>query len=355
MEPTWRRVVVARLSRIAADVLIGLMILLAGARAASAQGEGANFFRGKTLRIIVGYEAGGGYDVYARLLADHLPKFLPGNPAAVVQYMPGAATEVAANYIAGVAPQDGTVIGIPVASLPIASFIQHNAGEGVNVKALNWIGRLDIIDAVTVVWHAANVDTMVEAQKRQLVFAATSPTGSSFMVPQALTKLGKMNVKLVMGYKGTADAYLAMERGETDGMTNAIWSQIKRNKKDWLAGNKIRILYQQPENRAADLPDVPTLVDLASNEDERRVFHLLASEASFGRSFYVGPNVSAERVRTLRQAFTATANDPSFRDAAATLQTPIDPITGEALQTEIEELATYPASVYELARKLTAP
>jgi len=312
------------------------------------------YFKGKTIRVIVGYAPGGGYDLYARLLTDNLARFLPG-VVPLIQYMPGAATEVAARYIMEVAPQDGTVIGIPVASLPIASYVQHNPGEGIDVAALQWIGRMDSIDAVAAVWHTAGVDSMETALRRQLVFGATSPSGSSFMVPQALVRLKILNLKIVMGYKGTSDAYLAMERGEIDGMANAIWSQIKRGKPDWVEDRKIRIIYQQSEKRAADLADVPALVELARNETESRVFRLLASESTIGRSFYIGPKVPPERVAALRQAFAAMVADPAFRASADRLETPIDPLSGEEMQQMITAISRYPPEVFQTARELTAP
>ncbi len=338
------------ISRWAAWLLCGALTTAAGAQ----EQGGTDYFKGKSVRVIVGYAPGGGYDVYARLLVEHLPKYLPGAQT-VIQYMPGAATELAAGYIMDVAPQDGTVIGIPVSTLPIATYVTHKPGEGIDVAALQWIGRLDAIDAVAAVWHTAGVSNLKEAQAKQLVFGGTSPTGSSFMVPQALSKLKKLNLKIVMGYNGTTDAYLAMERGEIDGMTNAIWSQLKRTKPDWFAGRKFNVLYQQPEKRAADLADVPTLVDLGANEDEKRVFRLLSSESTVGRAFYVGPKVPADRVAALRRAFTAMSTSPAFRQAADSLQVTIDPMTGEDMQKLITDISKYPPDVFQRARDLTAP
>ena len=313
----------------------------------------ADFYRGKVLRIVVGYAAGGGFDVYARLLAENLPRYLPGNPSATLQYMPGAGSAVAGNYIIGVAPQDGTVIGIPNGALPVANYIRP--GDGVDTPKMNWIGRLDATDSVGAVWHTTGVKTMEQLQARGAVFAAASQTGSSFTIPQALNRTLKSNIKLVMGYDGTTSAYLAMERGEVEGMGNAIWSQVKRTKKEWVSGKLINVLWRVPEEPIADLPGVPSAIDLVKTEDEKRVMRLLSSESTFGRSFYVGPGVPKERIESLRTAFDAMLKDPQFKASAEQFDTPINPLSGAALQKVIEDISSYPPNIFQLTRDLSSP
>ena len=143
----------------------------------------AEFYKGKAIKVIIGYAPGGGFDAYARLLAEHLPKHLPGNPTALVQSMPGAASVKAANFIYSIGPQDGTLVGIPNHAVPMNAFVWREVGDGLDVTKLNWIGRLDAIDVVNVAWHTAGVKSIEDVKKRPLAIAATSPTGTSVMMP----------------------------------------------------------------------------------------------------------------------------------------------------------------------------
>jgi tripartite-type tricarboxylate transporter receptor subunit TctC len=311
-----------------------------------------DFYKGKTLKVIVGYAAGGGFDAYARLLAEYLPRHLPGAPAAISQYMPGAASVKAANYIWSVAPQDGTVIGIPNHAVPMNAFVWGEVGEGIDVTKFNWIGRLDAIDVVNVAWHTTGIKNIEDAKKREVVLGGTSKTGTSVMMPTALNHLIGTKFKIVMGYQGTTEQYLAMERGELEGVGNAIWSQLKRSHPQWLSEKKVVPLYQDGYERRADLPDVPALVEFATNDEDRKVLRLLANTSVVGRSFYVGPQVPAERVAALRKAFLAMTQDPAFKAAADQLQIILNPMSGTDLQSMIVELGTYPESTLERTRKL---
>lgn len=310
-------------------------------------------FRGKTLRVIVGYEPGGGFDAYARLLAEHLPRFLPGAQGGNVSYMPGAATLTAANFVNDLAPPDGTVIGIPNSGLPLNGFLL-NANGALDVTRLNWIGRLDLIDVVCIAWHSHGVAGMADVKARGLVLGGTSPTGTSVMTPVALNRLAGAKFRMVLGYKGTTEQYLAMERGEIEGMGNAIWSQLKRSNPEWIAARKILPLYQEGYSRSADLPDTPTVIELVDKEEDRRMLRLLASSSVVGRAFYTGSRVPRERVALLREAFDAMARDPAFLAAAGGLAIPINPMSGEALQALIAELGAFPPELLARTRAIVA-
>ena len=314
----------------------------------------AEFYKGKIIKVIIGYAPGGGFDAYARLLAEHLPKHLPGAPAAVVQSMPGAASVKAANYIYGIGPQDGTLIGIPNHALPLNAFVWREVGDGMDVTKFHWIGRLDAIDVVNVAWHTSGIKNIEDAKKRPLSTAGTSPTGTSVMMPTAMNKLIGTQFKVVQGYKGTAEQYLAMEKGETDGMGNAIWSQLKRSHPHWLAEKKLVPLYQDGYKRAPGLEDVPTASELAKNEEDRKVLRLLGSTAEVGRSFYIGPQVPADRVAALRKAFMDMTKDPAFKADAEKLNIVLNPMSGEDLQKMIVELGLYPPELLERTRQLVA-
>jgi tripartite-type tricarboxylate transporter receptor subunit TctC len=311
-----------------------------------------DFYKGKTLRIVIGYAPGGGFDAYARLLADYLPRHLPGAPTAIVQSMPGAASVKAANYMYSVAPQDGTILAIPNHAMPMNAFLWREVGEGMDVTKFNWIGRLDTIDVVCAAWHTAGVKTIDDAKTHELILGGTSPTGESVMQPLALNKMIGTKFKVVQGYKGTAEQYLAMERGETQGVGNAIWSQIKRSRPEWISEGTLIPLYQDGYERSADLPGVPAIVELATGAEDLKVLRLLASASAVGRSFYSGPQVPAERVAALRAAFIAMTRDPAFTAAADQLTIVLNPLAGEQLQAMIAEFGAYPDELLERTRKL---
>ena len=334
-------------------ILSGALLAAVAAASPATAADVGDFYRGKVLRVVVGYAAGGGFDVYARLLAENLPRHLPGNPTATLQYMPGAGSAVAGKYLLDVAPQDGTYIAIPNGALPMANYVKP--GEGVDTPKMRWIGRLDETDSVAAVWHTTGIKTFDDLMKRGVVFGSASSTGTSFTIPQAIKKTLDANIKLVMGYDGTTSADLAMERGEIEGMGNAIWSQIKRTRKEWIAEKKINVIWRVPMEPIADLPGVPSAVDLVKNDDEKRAMKLLSSESTYGRAFYVGAGVPQERIDALRTAFDAMVKDPQFLAAAAQLDTPITPKSGAELQKITDEFIGYSDNVLQLARKLSSP
>lgn len=331
---------------VARGILAGLAML--GVSGAHADSIG-DYYKGKTLKVIVGYGPGGGFDTYARLLADHLPSHLPGKPTAIVQHMPGAATVKAASYIYSVAPQDGTSLAIPNHALPLNALLLYEVGDGFDPAKFNWIGRLDYIDVVGVAWHESGFNSIADAKTRTLIFGATSSGGTSVMTPLALNRLTGTKFKLVQGYKDSSEQYLAMEKGEIQGMGNAIWSQLKRSRPQWIQEHKIVPLYQDGYERGASLQDVPTVPELAANDDDRKALRLLASTSVVTRS---GPGVVPERVTALRTAFLAMTEDPAFKAEAQRLDIPLNPLAGDKLQAMVAELGTYPESLLERVRQI---
>ena len=313
-----------------------------------------DFYKDKRLSVIVGYPAGGGFDAYARIVSENLSRFLPGEPKSIVQYMPGAASLKSVNYVYNVAPQDGTVIGIPNAYLTFNAFVRGEVGEGVDVTKLQWIGRVAPIDIVTVVWHDTGIKSLEDLKGRKIFFGGTSAGGGSTIIPFVLNRMFGSKIELALGYVGTTDQYLAMERGEINGMSNAIWSQLGRSHPQWVSERKVIPLIQDGFERRKVLPDVPTIVELAQNEEDRKVLRLVGSTSVFGRSFYVGPKVPMERVTALRKAFMTMAEDRAFQEMAERLTIDLDPLSGEALQAMVEEIGKYPKALFERTNELTA-
>jgi tripartite-type tricarboxylate transporter receptor subunit TctC len=332
------------------------VLALAGISPAVANNhEITQFYKDKRLSVIVGYPAGGGFDAYARLLNDHLGRFLPGAPKSTIQYMPGAATLKSVGYIYNVAAQDGTVIGIPSTYLTFNAFVRGEVGEGIDVTRIQWIGRLAPMDIVTVVWHGTGIRSFADLSNRPIHFGGTSAGGGSTIIPYTLNRVFGTKIDLVMGYVGTTDQYLAMERGEIQGMSNAIWSQLERSHPQWIAERKIVPLLQDGFARRNALPDVPTIVELGKNDEDRRLLRLIGSSSVFGRSFYVGPKVPEERVRALRTAFTSMVNDAEFKATAAKINVYLEPLSGDELQATVAEIATYPKELFKRTHEMTQP
>jgi tripartite-type tricarboxylate transporter receptor subunit TctC len=327
-------------------------IVTSGLCLTTARGEESGFYKDKRLTIVLGYPAGGGFDAYARLASDNLGRFLPGTPKSIVQYMPGAASLKSVNYVYNVAPQDGTVIGLPGTYITFNAFVRGEVGDGIDVTKLHWIGRMAPMDIVTVVWHGAGIRTFGDLKKNKTFFGGTSAGGGSTMVPYTLNRMFGTKIELALGYRGTTDQYLAMERGEIQGMSNAIWSQLRRSHPQWISDKKVIPLLQDGFERRAALPDVPTLVELAQNEDDRKVLRLISSASVFGRSFYVGPKVPPERIAMLRKAFSDMTNDKRFQATAAKLNIDLDPLPGEELQATDEEISGYPQALFRRTEAL---
>jgi tripartite-type tricarboxylate transporter receptor subunit TctC len=336
-------------------VAFGLLALVAAAAQPAAAQSADGFYRGKTVQVFVGYPPGGGFDLYARLLTDYMGRHIPGNSTLILQHMPGADSVKMANYIYGVGAQDGTVIGLPLHTLVLNEVLWKDEGGQFKIAKFNWIGRLDAIDLTMLAWGTTGIRTIEDAKRKELIVGSTSVKGTVAMVPTALNRLIGTRFRLVQGYSGTREQLLAVERGEVQGMGNAVWSQLKVTNPDWIAEKKISILYLIGLKRAPDLPDVPTIVDLAPDEESRKALHLLASTSEMGRSFVAGPRVPADRVALLRKAFMETANDPALRAEAEKRQININPMSGERLQALIGEVTSYPEALYERTRQLVTP
>ena len=334
--------------------LIGLAAAAFASGAAPAQ-DAADFYKGKTLQVFVGYPPGGGFDLYARLLVDHMGAHLPGRPTLILQNMPGADSVKMANFVYGVGAQDGTVIGLPLHTLVLNEVLWKDEGGQFKIAKFNWIGRLDAIDLTMLAWGTTGIRSIEDVKKRELIVGSTSFKGTVAMVPTALNRLIGTKFKLVQGYAGSREQLLAVERGEVQGMGNAVWSQLKVSNPDWIADKKVSILYVIGLQRLPDLPDVPDIVELVSNPDDQKVMKLLASTSEIGRSFVAGPDVPKDRIAALRKAFMETVNDPALRSEAAQRQININPMSGEQIQELVGEVASYPEALFERTRRLVTP
>jgi tripartite-type tricarboxylate transporter receptor subunit TctC len=306
------------------------------------------FYKGKQIELAIGYPPAGSNDVYARLLARHIGKHIPGNPTVVPQNRPGAGSFLALGYVYGVAPKDGTVIGI---GAPTAPLDEKLGTQGVRFKTaeLNWIGRIDSLINIVFLWHTAPVKTFADAQKTESKLAGTGVGSTVSIYPTVTNNVLGTRFKLIMGYKGSNEAQLAVERGEAEGHSTS-WTAVKVAHPDWRPDKKINIIVQYALNKHPELPDVPTVVELARNDEERRVLRAVMNATEIGTAFFTTPNTPKDRVEALRRAFDATMKDPEFLAEAQRTQLTIGPLPGAELQKLVAEVAGMPPDILEKVR-----
>src|ERR1700730_3201070 len=269
----------------------------------------ADFYRGKRINLVVGYGTGGGYDLYARMLGRFLGDHIPGKPAIIAQNMPGAGSRGAANWLYKVAPRDGTVIATLGQTTP-ADQALGEPGIQFDVRKFNWIGNMVVVNNIMFVSVATGIKTIDDAKKKVLTIGATGASSPSVLYPQVSNNLLGTKFKIVSGYPGGGDINLAVERREVDGRGSDSWASMKSTHPDWLRDHAINILFQVGPRRESDLPDVPLWTELAANEAQRQVLDILSADVSVGRPIVTAPEVPADRVKALRQAFDETMRDP---------------------------------------------
>jgi tripartite-type tricarboxylate transporter receptor subunit TctC len=335
------------IGRTLALVLAGLLAM--HALPVAAADPVADFYRGKVITLYVGFPPGGGYDLYARVLAPHFTRHIPGNPPIVIKSMLGGSGIKAAGYMTSVTAQDGTSLGMFLDALTLGKVL-GGPGEFDPVKLL-WIGRIVSTATVSVVWHTSPVQTIEEAKHRELLMAGTVASNTSNFIPAALNDLIGTKIRVIMGFRGSPDQALAMMRGETDALGGMSWEAIETNHQDWLTEKKIRVLYAQGAHRIADLPNDPGLLDLAVDERSRHILGLLGSVPDIGRTIVAEPNIPPERAQALREAFMATMQDPQFIAEMKARHLNIEPMNGEDLQKMVASFVATPRELVDQAKR----
>jgi len=326
-------------------VVLAVLLALGFAGGGRADDE---FLRGKSVTFIVPTAPGGGYDTYSRLMARHIGRFLPGQPNVVVQNMPGAGGIRAANYLYNVAPKDGTVI----AMLDQAVYLDHileTPGLAADPAKFNWVGRVLSNSAVLYAWHTARVQKIEDVFLHELI-VSTSGTASRLNWT-VLNNLVGTKFKIITGYKGTTDGRLAMIRREVDALSQP-WSVLKLEGEQLLKEKRINLLLQSGAQRNSELPDVPRMIDLARNNDDRTLLALFSSPSTIGRSVVAPPGVPAERVAMLRAAFIKAIHDSALRDEVHKLKLELEPLDGADLQKSIAGSGSVSPELIARARRV---
>jgi tripartite-type tricarboxylate transporter receptor subunit TctC len=308
------------------------------------------FYKGKSIDMIIGYPPAGSNDVYARLVARHLGKHIPGNPSIVPKNMPGAGSFLALAHMYNIAAKDGLSIGI---GAPTAALDEKLGTQGVRFKTaeLNWIGRVDSLVNMVFLWHTSPVKTFADAQKMESKLSGTGVGSTVSVYPLVTNNVLGTKFKLIMGYKGSAEAQLAVERGEVDGHSTS-WTAVKVGHPDWHPTKKISIVVQYALKRHAELPEVPTVVELARNDEERAILSAVMNATEVGTAFFTTPGAPADRVAALRRAFDAMTKDPEFIEDATKLKLTLGSITGEELQKLVGEVSALSPELLEKVKAI---
>ena len=329
--------------------------LLAGIAAASRAYADpvADFYRGKSIHVLIGVNVGGGYDMEARLIARFIGKYIPGNPTVVPQNMIGAGGIKMANYLYAVAPQDGTAIGMFPGTL-IAAQAVGISGVQYDANRFLWLGSMSISPLTFGVWHTAGVRSLADARTKEVVAAASNPGAITYTFPRLLNEMLGTKIRVVSGYQGNSTMTLAMERGEAQAVTNS-WDSWRATHLHWIRDKKVNLLVQsQPKSRDPELADVPSIQELAQNENDRRVIDLVVAGDAMGKPMAIAPNAPPERVRALRAAYEATLRDPDFIKAAAAARAEINAVSGGQLQEIVARVLSTPDDLKVRARKIIA-
>jgi len=340
-------------ARIGATAL-ALSAALAAAAPAAAQQSVAEFYKGKTVRVIVGVGVGSGYDLNARVLARTLPAHIPGNPTVIVQNQPGAGSLAMTNALYNNGPFDGTVIGASFNGMPTTPLLEP-AGARFDPVKLNWLGSTNRETQITYVWHTAPVQKLADLYTTELIVGAQAPGSTQYDFPILLNHLFGTKFKVVTGYESTPKIHLAMESGEVQGNGATNWSTVKALNSNWLTEKKIRIIVQWGLKKNPELADVPLVLDLAKSPSDRQALELALARLEFGRPFFLPPNVPPERVEALRRAFDATMKDPAFLADADRLNLDVSPIGGDAVLRLVEEMKQTPKGVIDQFNKIVPP
>ena len=307
-----------------------------------------SFYRGRTVTIVVGYSVGGGYDAHARVLARHLGKHLPGNPAVVVQNMPGAGSLRAANYIYNAAPKDGATLGVFARGMAMEPLIGASS-TNFDSRKFAWIGSGTNEVSVCATWHAAKVKTWSDGLAIPFTVAGEGSGSDPDIFSIMLRNVFGAKMRLVSGYPGGADMTLAIERGEVDGRCGWTWSSVRLQRPDWVTGHKLNVLVQLAAQPSPELPGVPLITDLATTERQRQIVDMVLSRQAMGRPLVAPPGTPDDRKEALRRAFDATMADPDFVAEATARGLEVNPVKGADLDKLLVALyATPPAVIAEV-------
>ena len=337
------------MTAIARSLAAGAMISLALAQIGAAHAQSvADFYRGKSIDLDIGYSVGGGYDLYARLIAHRLSDHIPGNPKIVPKNMEGAGSLRLANYLYAAAPSDGTVIG---ATSRGAAFdpLLGETGARFDASKFSWIGSANNEVSVCVASASSGFAKFDDLFDRQLTIGSTGAADDTYQFPALINAVLGTKFKIVTGYPGGNDVSLALERGEVQGRCGWSWSSIKTTRFNWVRNKRIIVLVQMSLTKHPDLPDVPLIMDLAKSAEQRQIFKMIFARQTMGRPYLAPPDVPPDRLAALRQGFMDTMRDREFLADAEANKFEINPVSGDELEALVKDVYRTPPEVVKKA------
>jgi tripartite-type tricarboxylate transporter receptor subunit TctC len=311
---------------------------------AAAQAPAEPFYQGKVLTISIGFPPGGAFDLYARLVARHLGNFIPGHPTVVAQNVPGAGSLTLANQLYGSAPRDGTQIGTVEPGVPVDAFY---GGKGVRFDPLkfSWIAGLNREVTTCSLWHGAKAKSFADVLTMDTPVGGTGSGAPPIIETKVINSVLGAKLKLIPGYPGTADIFVAMEKGEIDGACGVTWTSIKSVRAAWVRDGLLKPVVQVSATPLAELADVPLISDFAKTEEQRQLLKLLTIPNAIGRPYIAPPDVPADRLAILRDAFAAMTADAAFLADAKAVNLPIDPTPGARMAEMLADVAKLPKEI----------
>lgn len=337
--------------RVRFAMVCGAAALATGFGAPASAQDQAIPWKSKPIQMIVGSAPGGGYDAFARTVAPHIGRHLPGQPAIVIQNMPGAGSLLATNHLYNVAPRDGTVIAGLNPQLATEPLVRPDRAK-YDPRKLGWIGSTLRETHVALAWHDSPIKTFDDVFKHELIVAGSGGATDTF--PNFLNTLLQTKFKVVSGYKGTREGMLAMERGEATGNGGTTWASLKATQGQWLKEGKVRVILQYGLSKHPELSNVPWIYDYAKTLDDKAAMNLVFARQEFGRPYAGPPGLPPAILALFRKAFDETMKDPAFLAEAEKRKLDLDPITGDEIQKLVDELYTAPPSVVERVKDILA-
>lgn len=336
-------------------IALGFCVALASIAvgfSAKAQTADADFYRGKTVTLVVGYPPGGGYDAYARIAANNLGKHIPGNPSVIVQNMPGAASVRSTNYLYTHAPKDGTVMAMFASSAVFAPIFGNTAAQ-YKVEDFTWLVNFNQETGTCAVWHTSGIRTIQDVLTQQAIFGGSAPAGLGSEYARSMNAVLGTRIRIIYGYAGATSILLAMERGEVQGGCGFPLASLESvRREDYEAGRLIPIV--QFALKSPVLKSVPHIMEFARTEEDKEVFNLLYNRDVLGRPIAAPPGIPAERTQTLRRAFQDLLKDDEFLKAAEKQSIALSPQSGEEVEKFVKDIASYSPQVIEKARAAIA-
>jgi tripartite-type tricarboxylate transporter receptor subunit TctC len=336
-----------RAARLCVAIAVSL-VAVATARAQSVE----EFYRGKTINLVIGFTPGGGYDLYGRTLARHLGKHIPGQPNIVAQNMPGAGSVRAAQYIYSVAPKDGTAIATFGRQMGITPLL--TPGVNFDGSKLTWLGSITNEVSTCVTWHTSTVKTWTDLLEKPVTLGGDAPGADPDVFALLYKNVFDAKIKLVSGYHGTAPIILAMQRGEVDGLCGLSWSTVKSRHLNWFKEKTINVLVQAALKKEPDLADVPLVLDMARNDEQRQILKIFLTSQEMARPFAAPPEIPADRKAALITAFERTMKDPEFLAEMQKLNLEVNPLGAKMIDDLLAEIYATPKDVLEKAAQAIA-